>query len=245
MKWRTIVFVCLMAGFSEVVLGLEIKLRMVGQPYRVVNNTPVFPMLHSIQLSAQFGAGDEDAVDIEDPETTPRLYLQMKRYPDVSTVGFRVNPIYIDRAGEVTAPISKIVHLDVSQSVSKELEILSYCMDFCFQPGKYGVAVSYGDKFVSEYVDFFIEFSQESVPLLLRLATDEGESKSLRLQALEYLGKVPGFPVVRVGVKREEETERLQRIEENRQANVWFSREWEKYKESDQVKQVFRAARVK
>lgn len=240
MKFFFICYVIILAqGCNGENMNIQIELIVENPtaPIRLINEIPIYPMGHNLSLKTLFNNNSSTVITIEDPNTSQKYLLKMKREGVIEDNYFMINPSQIDATGEVTSPISKTVTIKPDEIISHSFELYKIISDKCFIPGFYNLYIEF-DEVKSELLSFGVEYRPESVSKLTDILIDEQADKWLRSESAKWLNKLSERPDIIMGSSGETEDEKNKRIVQNKENLKLFLHQWH-YDESTDETQLF------
>jgi hypothetical protein len=212
-------------------------------PVRMYDHIPVYAMGQDLVLAVTFTNDGGRAVSMDDPQVSQALYLLLARDGSEDAL-YMVHPSTMDATGELTGPVPATLELPAGGSVAVSFRLHQIVPDRCFSPGTHSVYIEFhGVR--SAVLEFGVEFRAESVPTLAGLATDETADPWLRREAVDWLGRLPEPPGIRLPESEESDAERRQRIDENTVSVNRFLGDWQLARNRSETRAVFERLRLR
>lgn len=213
--------------------ALEPRIEFKTSPARHIDSAPVFAMGEHVVFRAIFKNVGQSSASVNDPRSSQKLILKVYTEKRQEPLTILINPGFVDVTGEKTVRPTHMVDIPAGGEIIREIDLHQVCPDHCFVSGRYSLTIKH-DEVVTAAAPFAIEFHDTSVPLLINIVVDEAADRSLRLEAKQWLDRLPRPPrVVVVGAA------------DNKRNATAFLASWDQEKSSKDTRAVFDAARLK
>ncbi len=223
---------------GKVPVEIVLKVETPAEPFRWLGKVPVYPLGHQLVLAAEFVNTGNDAVTIEDPETSPRINMHMMVVAEAEVVKFKLHPPEMDSAGERSFVPPEDVPLGPQERVKTSIDMYHYVADRCFSPGRIDISLMSPDT-SSNALSFLIEYCAESVPYLIDLVVDPAADPWIREQCLEFLGELPDGPDLALPDDEMDDAKKAALAEKNGAVADQFKARWPSMRITEPVKAYF------
>lgn len=211
-------------------------------PVRMDGRIPVYPMGQDLSVVTTFANPGSQALSLDDPQVSTALHLMLKQQGPEDAL-FMLHPRQIDATGEVTSPAPSTLNLVPGRNVTIPFNLHEIIVDRCFLPGVYDIYIEFHD-IKSPLFEFGVEYRPESVPLLLKIATDEQANTWLRRESMNWLNKLPNPPQIILPQPEETEAAMQKRMETNKEKARQFMDDWRYGRDADETVAFFRQFRL-